>query len=112
MNEKCNHNFKDRDVLIKIKYENDNVLKHQLEEVYKKRIKDNLFMNCSIDHDSTEIFPKTLILFIIMELEEQFFLGFYNISKRIFHPDEFNLHKAIYENNLKKINDICKNEMY
>lgn len=53
-----------------------------------------------------------LIIMIIMELDERIQLRFNNIGKRFYFPDEFELHRAVFENNLRKINEICKNEKY
>lgn len=111
--EKCviNSNFP-KDNFIKNGNENNKYifLINKFKELYQNTTNNDFYIISGINKNLIEFFPKTINYLITMELEEQTFLGFYNIAKRVFHPDEFNLHKAIYENNLKKINDICKNE--
>lgn len=88
---------------------NKNFLMQKLEKLFEAK-KSNLESSRNIVN---HFFYKSLNYLITLELEEQFYLGFYNIAKRNYittTAKEFQLHKAIFENNLKKINDICKNE--
>jgi len=80
-----------------------------LKEKLQKLFDDKLTLE---PNNAVDMFRRSLNYLIALELEEQFFIGFYNIAKRnhLALAHEFNLHKAIYENNLKKIYDICKNE--
>jgi hypothetical protein len=45
-----------------------------------------------------------------LEIFEIINLSFLNIEKRSFFLEDFELHQAIIENNLRKIDRICKNE--
>jgi hypothetical protein len=46
----------------------------------------------------------------IIELEERINLSFYKIKKRNYFEEDFELHKAVFENNLRMIRNICANE--
>jgi hypothetical protein len=50
--------------------------------------------------------------FFSCDLEETFNLWFYDIGKRHFDEEDFELHKAVFENNLRMIRKICACEMY
>ena len=48
---------------------------------------------------------------IINEMDERLNLSFVNICKRNYFEEDFELHKAVYENNLRMIRKICALEM-
>lgn len=103
--------IKGKDVLL-----NEINLKQKLLSIYKDKFNcvSKNFLN-GLKQDMLDLLSQQSFNYLItLETEEQVYLGFYNIAKR-FYPfssfkKEFHLHKAISENNIKKINDICKNE--
>lgn len=44
---------------------------------------------------------------IALELEERVYLGFYYVGKRNYYDEDFELHRAVFENNLRLIHKIC-----
>ncbi len=44
---------------------------------------------------------------ISQDIEERIDLSFYNIGKRNYFQEDFELHKAVMENNLRMIRKIC-----
>lgn len=70
------------------------------------------YNNCITDFNLENSFIKYLIMLTISELDERIFLCFYNIGRRNFLFQNFEMHKAIYENNIMKIDKISKNERY
>ena len=88
---------------------NKSFLREKLQKLFNEKL---TFRDSKLNINSFQLFCKSLNYLITLELEEQIYLGFFNVAKKnhISATNEFNLHKAIYENNLKKINDICKNE--
>jgi hypothetical protein len=48
---------------------------------------------------------------IIKEMDERININSYNICKRNYFEEDFELHKAVYENNLRMIRKICALEM-
>lgn len=87
-------------------------IKNKLIEIFKQKKNNEYFIISGNNKAFNVYFPRSLIILITLELDEQIFLGFFKISKRHYLIDDFVLHKAIYENNIKKINDLCKNERY
>jgi len=49
---------------------------------------------------------------IAFDLEERFNYSFYNIGKRVDSSHNYELHKAVFDNDLKTIRQICAVEMY
>jgi hypothetical protein len=45
-------------------------------------------------------------------MEERINISFVNLSKRNYFEEDFELHKAVFENNLRMIRKICALEMY
>lgn len=92
-----------------------NYKKNLFEKKFEEQIINEIYLNKlsnSNKFDKDKLLKKSLSTFLSLEIEEQFNLGFYNIAKKRskLFCNNYHLHKAIFDNNIKKINDICKNE--
>jgi hypothetical protein len=88
-------------------------LKQKFQKLFEDKIINEQILTDALHKNLDDLMKTSINTFLTLEIEEQIYLGFFNIAKKCSYfslTNEFHLHKAIYENNIRKINDICKNE--